>query len=408
VIGLPPHPVRRPSSWLPAVLAAATTALPAAGGVHYSGDQFRPLPARWNGFLPDLRHLRSPAGPLHDRYAAAARELERVPAPTADQLADLGALHLRLNRPADALAVLRPAARRFPDHFRLAANLGTAWQRVGDLPRAAEALDDAVRLAPPELRATEELHRSLVRLRLAERGRVPATPDALFPSPPPADAVGRVQGLLLSLPDDGRLLWLLGELAAEAGEVRTAAAILDGCVAEFGLGWPAVRARRQALQRQAADAEAAGHAPPSRLAFRSPRAFVRLVDPARLPPPTAGLNPLPWAVLGETEIDSRGRPTFLPYLDRLDGRRVELTGFVTPIGTAEPTAGVFLLTEAAVGCWFCEVPGPTQAVRVELPDGVAVAAPRGAVRVTGTLRLARGDPEGLPVMVVGAAVRPAD
>lgn len=386
-------------------------AAPAArAGVHYSGDAFRELPARWNGFLPDLRQLRTPAGPLHDRYAAALADLLRVADPTADQLADLGALHLRLNHPDRALAVLRPAARRFPDHFRLAANLGTAWHLTGDLSQAAAALDEAVRLAPPSLRSGEELHRTLVRRRLAEGpNRQPAASEALFPGPPPADAIARVQGLLISLPADGRLLWLLAELAVAGGDVRAAAGMLDGCVTEFGMQSPAVRARRQAVRAEADRLEKQGHAAPSRVPFKSPRAFARLIDPARLPPVTrGGLNPLAWAVLGETEIGPRGKPTFLPHLDKLDGLRVELPGHMTPIGTAEPEVAAFLLTEAAVGCWFCEVPGPTQAVRVELAAGTTTTIVRGAVRVTGTLRLNRDDPEGLPVTLAGAAVRAAD
>ena len=215
--------------------------------------------------------------------------------------------------------------------------------------------------------------------------------------------------MLLSLPADGRLLWLLAELAAAAGDVRAAAGMLDGCVTEFAMQSPVVRARRQAVRALADAAEKQGHAPPSRVAFKSPRAFARLIDPTGLSAVRRdAVNPLPWAVLGETEIDARGRPTFLPYLETLDGLRVELPGHMTPVGTAEAEVGAFLLTEAMVGCWFCEVPGPTQAVRVELPDGASVPVARGAVRVTGVLKLNRADPEGLPVTVVAASVRPAD
>lgn len=379
----------------------------ARAGVHYSGDRFRPLPARWAGFLPDLRQLRSPSGPLHDRYAAALADLEKVPGPTADQLADHGALLLRLNQPTQALAVLRPAGRRFPDHFRIAANLGTAWHLLGDLPRAAESLDDAVRLAPPDQRAGEELHRTLVKQRLTNR--TTDAPDRLFPEPPPTDALARVQGLMLSLPGDGRLLWLLAELALSAGDVRAAAGMLDGCVTEFAMQSPAVRARRQEVRALADLAEKQGHARPSTITFKSPRAFVRLIDPGRLPTVRSdAVNPLPWAVLGETEIDDRGRPTVLPYLEKINGLRVELSGHMTPIAPTADGVGEFLLTEAAVGCWFCEVPGPTQAVRVELPEGKTATVARTAVRVIGVLRLNLTDPEGLPVVVIGASVRAVD
>src|SRR5207249_11499746 len=69
----------------------------------------------------------------------------------------------------------------------------------------------------------------------------------------PSDAAAIVQQLALWLPADGRLLWQLGELANAHGDVRTAAAILDGCVTEFGLGVPELRRRRQQM-RAAADA----------------------------------------------------------------------------------------------------------------------------------------------------------
>src|SRR5262245_59451543 len=116
---------------------------PVRAGVHYSGETPNPLPARWRGFLLDHRTLRLLAVPtadvprgltlVHGTYADALLRLDGMTSLTADQLADLGALHLRLGRPAKAVEVLRPAARRHPTHFRLAANLGTAWQMFGDL-----------------------------------------------------------------------------------------------------------------------------------------------------------------------------------------------------------------------------------------------------------------------------------
>src|SRR5205085_6042095 len=68
----------------------------------------------------------------------------------------------------------------------------------------------------------------------------------------PEDAAAVAQRLALSLPADGKLLWQLGELAGAHGDVRTAAAIMDGCVTEFGLRSPELRAHRQA-NRAAAD-----------------------------------------------------------------------------------------------------------------------------------------------------------
>src|SRR5262249_50881231 len=156
---------------------------------------------------------------------AATRKL------TADEAADLGALYVRLGEPARAIDVLRPAVRAHPLHYRLAANLGTAWQAHGDLAQAAACLEQAVRLAPGKLQKVEALHLKLVRLRARERPGAQGLDDLFgvrFVGPSgkyepgklapaqrkalPAGAVALAQQLALWLPADGRLLWLLGEL----------------------------------------------------------------------------------------------------------------------------------------------------------------------------------------------------
>jgi tetratricopeptide (TPR) repeat protein len=412
---------------LRAAVAALLALTPSAvAGLHLSTETANELPARWRGFLADHRALRllalpGGASPLHDAYADARLRLEsaaRLRPLAADEAADLGALHLRLGDPAKALAVLRPAARTHPDHFQLAANLGTAWQRTGDLDQAAAALADAVRLAPPRWRPFEDAHLRLVRLRRAEGKAAATAPDDLFsvrwtgePGKPvrglPADAVAVAQQLALWLPADGRLLWLAGETANAGGDVRTAAAILDGCVTEFALGPDLLRRHRQAYRAAVEAADAANdHArfTPT-TAFRSARPLARTFDPSRLPAidPT-GPTPLPWAALAETTVGRRFPPTYLPFVDKLDGRRVTVTGHVRPGGDA----GGFLLTEYPVGCWFCETPDPTALVNVEPSAGTPTDAGRTAVTVTGTLRLNRTDPEGYLFRLTDATVKRSD
>src|SRR5690606_1034712 len=102
---------------------------------------------------------------IREEYLEARRKLEAKAGLTADEAADLGALHVRLGEPEKAVEVLRPAQRQHPEHFRIAANLGTAWQRLGDLPQAEVALRTAVSLAPREVRPAEELHLKLARER---------------------------------------------------------------------------------------------------------------------------------------------------------------------------------------------------------------------------------------------------
>ena len=400
-----------------APLAVVLLAPAARAGVYDTATDPPPLPSRWGGFLPDHRALRAAAverpadalpSPLRADFLAAADRLKKLDRPlTADESADLGAALLRLGRPTDAVAVLRPAARRFPDHFRTAANLGTAWQLAGDLDQAAAALADGVRLAPDRFRRAEEFHLKLVRLRLAEgaAARRPTAPDDLFGEKRPADDVAVVQALALALPADGRLLWLLGELAHAHGDVRTAAAILDGCVTEFGMSAPDLRTRRSAY-RAAADALARqpghdGHR--GTIVFRSARPLARRFDTSVLPPIRADRpNPLPWGLLAETELGGK-EPAFARHVAALDGKPVVLTGFVQPPGDAEQF-GSFLLLEYPVGCWFCETPDPSRLVAVELPPGMRVGRRPGLVKVTGTLTLNRTDPEDYPVRVTAARV----
>src|SRR5262249_33449005 len=152
-----------------------------------------------------------------------------------------------------AVPLLRAAHEAHPNHFGIVANLGTAWQLYGDLHQAALSLQQAVRLAPGKYQKVEEYHLKLVQSRLRE-GKGAQTLDNLFgicclgdgggyepgklaaaeKKKLPAHAVATVQHLALVLPSDGRLLWQLAELANAHGDVKTAAAMMDGCVTAFG------------------------------------------------------------------------------------------------------------------------------------------------------------------------------
>src|SRR3954447_17791283 len=178
--------------WLPAALAGLLI-LPAAAraGLYYSGETFAELPSQWRGFLIDQRSLRTaaakpagnaPAAPTPARYEEEATRLAKQARGgklSADEAADLGALYVRLGEVGKALEVLRPAQRGHPAHFRLAANLGTAWQLQGDLAQPAACLQQAVRLAPGKVQRAEELHLKLVRLR-AREARDSQSLDDLF------------------------------------------------------------------------------------------------------------------------------------------------------------------------------------------------------------------------------------
>ncbi len=429
-----------------AVLAVLFAVGPAAeGGLYCSKETIAELPGRWRGLLNDLRLLRNtavrpvngiPLSPLRDIYeteAARLRELRSAGQLSADQYADLGAYLVRLGEIEPALEVLREGHRQHPDHFAIAANLGTAWQLYGDLNQAAEALRLAVELAPENVRAVEKLHLRLVEARRREPPGT-QTPDDLFGinlldsgfqpggfdegrfSKLPKDAVAQVQRLALALPNDPRLLWLIGELANACGDVQVAAEVFELCVSQYGLSHPVLRTRRLAA-RQAAerrrldstDSRAEHEKHQTRFQPRSRRALlVRTFDPSTLPPvDPQGHNPLPWGLLAETDLGPRFPPAFPPRLKELNNLQVTLHGFMQPL-TDEADLPVLLLVEYPTACWYCEMPEMTGIVFVELKEGSSVPYTRNQVKVTGRLVLNAADPESFLFTIREAQVVEAD
>jgi tetratricopeptide (TPR) repeat protein len=415
-------------------------------GLYYSGEVYAELPSQWRGFLLDQRTLRNigvkpvaggPANPVRKRYEDAAAKLEKVSRErklNADEAADLGALYVRLGEPGKAVDILRAAQREHPNNFRLVANLGTAWQLQGDLEQAAVCLEQAVRLAPGKLQQAEEYHLKLVQSRRKESTKEEKLDDlfgvrfvdddgkynpgrlaAAERKKLPADAVAIVQQLALWLPADGRLLWQLAELANAHGDVKTAAAIMDGCVTEFAMRHPELRQHRQLARAAAEDlaknkvsvdtAKVAheGHAGSVRM--RSSRPLVTKLDATALPSIRGdAVNALPWSVLAQTALDRKFQPTFASYLRELDGKRISLNGYMQPLGQ-ELEMGAFLLIEYPVGCWYCEMPEITGIVLVELPEGKSVTYTRGPLQVIGKLKLNSSDPENFLYSIGKAQVK---
>src|SRR5215218_6400975 len=212
------------------------------------------------------------------------------------------------------------------------------------------------------------------------------------------------------MPADGRLVWQFGELCNAYGDVRSAAAALDGCVTEFALAAPDLRKRRT-LYRAEAD-ELAKKPEHERhrgtLKVKSTRPLLKAFDESLLPAVAADKpNPLPWPVLTATAIGAKGEPTFVKHLDKLDGKQVTLLGFMQPTKDAAALS-TFLLLEYPVGCWFCETPDPTGLLNVELAAGKTTEFRRGLIKVTGTLSLNRDNPEALLFTLKDARIGEAD
>lgn len=416
---------------------------PLLAGLYYSEEHFADGPSRWRGYLLDHAALRriaakptasAPASFLRLQYqkeASRLSSLARQRPLTPSESADLGALWIRLGEADRAVEILRPAQRSHPDHFQLTANLGTAWHRLGQMPQALSALEQSVRLAPPELKPAERLHLALVRSRNAERSDTPGldplvvlppmvTSGDYRPGPIPLDSskgptndtVNLVQRLGLWFPDDARLLWLMAELANLHGDFPMAAAMMDGCVTEFGLRDPRLLAHRHLL-RDAADRQSRDNSRAPKkdhdehLGWFKPRAnrpLVKKVVLEGLPPiDSRGVNLVPWDVIAETTVDRQARPTFHSYLRDLDGKKVQMKGYMQPLGD-DTDLGAFLFIEHPVGCWFCEMPQRSYIILVELPEGQSGRFSRERLRVTGKFLLNASDPENFFYVIRDAKV----
>lgn len=424
-----------------------------SAGLYSSYERYAELPSTWKGFLADQRMLRvaalapspqTPPSSFRQELTAAAERLQSKGAKnprTPDEAADLGAILIRLGKIDAALSSMREVAAAHPQHFALQANLGTAWEYAGNLEQAAEHLRQAVKLAPEQNKAVEQLHLRLVRWRM-QQSQSPAGLDKLFDvnftdqngkhllgklSPQeleklPPNAIALVQQLALWFPSDGKLIWQLAELTAVHGDLTTAGSLLDICVGEFGLSDPELRKSRQAIQTalktrgqtpigQTSQQEAhSGHGSAHQLVFKSRRPILpRPLDLKNMPAIKKGENHLlGWQLLAETAMDHRRfKPTYHAYLQKLEGEKVTLTGFMQPL-TDDLECTSFILVENPIGCWYCEMPDITGIVFASIEPGHAIKFTRNVIKVTGKLKLNSSDPEEFLFTIADAKVGEPD
>jgi tetratricopeptide (TPR) repeat protein len=214
-----------------------------------------PVPQSFREFQPTIGDLRTvasekPGNPtIKELYVNRAKDLQsKLATLTPLERVELGACLLRLNKPDQAIEVLRPAVSKDATGFMALANLAVAYQALEIYDRAIDSEEQALSQwpdSPPKgfskeqwawYRRVEKYHLLLLKLRQREKlqdARRPATDvDALFfrfefrgdrrpyrPGPlgpdhwfaeAPADAVAIVKQLLVWLPLDNRLYWLLG------------------------------------------------------------------------------------------------------------------------------------------------------------------------------------------------------
>jgi hypothetical protein len=227
--------------------------------------------------------------PLRKKYLDQRTELQvkaRTGRITTEERVNLSEYLIRLRQFGKAIDLLTPVLAQERSNFMVPANLATACQQDGQLIRAREYLSITKEMMPREwpgltveqlkwYRRAEEFQLKLVRLRNQElvgqpsgKAKPPETVDNLFDvafvgenghyeagkiapdqkAKLPRDAIAIVQQLLVWLPDDTRLYWLLGELMNAEGDVPAAATVFDECVWTRRYDAAALRVHRQIVQ----------------------------------------------------------------------------------------------------------------------------------------------------------------
>jgi tetratricopeptide (TPR) repeat protein len=285
------------------LLALGCLATPARAGLYNSADPVPPIPP---GRLPDtIKDLSSLAAPLKEgavptpgtvrfHYQSQLQFLEalrRERPLTVTECADLGACYIRFGKVREALETLRNQGDN--KHFLLQANLAVAYHAQGNWHQAVRAQQAALELWPnvhagwslQQLAWYRHVDRYYLRLlqarfreqELRESGRSPKgtnSPDQLdqlFPEVKfvgsdgktyeagalaramvdqlPHDALQVVVQLVVWLPGDNRLCWLLAELLNAGGFVEPAAEILQDLSWARRFGPPDLLAHRGVLRQ---------------------------------------------------------------------------------------------------------------------------------------------------------------
>jgi hypothetical protein len=304
----------RMRAFLTLALALGTAAAARAGVYNSAEPDEGPLHGNVLGnFRPTLITLQTIGAPkveverpLRRRYLLQEKLFDKVdPAKlSAEEKLNFSAVLIRRRRASDAMPLLISASRQHGDNFLLQSNLATAYHQIGDTAKAMGTMRDCLDLWPKELhelsepqkafltqigwmgsgaaasdsdkqryasfREAETYYLKLLRLRSREKPGPYDAVDALFDvnfvgdsgkfepgklakgekAKLPRNALEIVEQLLVWLPEDLRLYWLLGEVANAQGDVeniKAARKIFDELVWLHNVRAEEVKARRAAL-----------------------------------------------------------------------------------------------------------------------------------------------------------------
>ncbi len=426
--------------WLSVLVIGLWTPIytPVYAVLYYSLETTAELPSSWRGFILDHRELRqlnkietkkengsifiSSVLRIWEEKLVMQAELLRVRSSkqklTDVEWADWGAILIRLGKNAEALEVLKKGQKQFPKSFWILANLTCAWQLERNWDEAERSMREALDLVPPKLRSIEKIQLKYIEFRKNQKKADPEKFANLFDlsftdrdgkvvlrqlsreskAPVDKEMLAMIQRIALSFPNDGCLMWELSLLSNASGDVKMAKAFLDGCVLELNYSPRLLRQHRQIFKEEVdrlAKLPENEHRAlsQSRIAFPSNRPLIQTIDESLLPKiKDKGCNDLPWEILSFSHMNKSGGIIFHPYVDKLEGKKVQITGYMQPIND-ESEFNRFLLIEYPIGCWFCETPETNLIVYVESNMGKKIVFQKKVKKITGILKLNHHDPE---------------
>jgi tetratricopeptide (TPR) repeat protein len=219
-------------------------------------------PLTFEQFKIRLQEREGLRNPNLEKTTAAREAIQKRAAnePPLERTADW----LSLGQAGDVVTLLTPRTRDRELNYELLANLAHAHAQRGEWDEAVSRMGLAQDAELPanaspywkwkKQKIDAGPYMRWLRLRRDEAAHRPPVEDALPPaifgaSAKPKDVIAIVQQMVLDEPSDTYLLWLLGELYAEAGDVKSAYNLLDYCGFSRGLTQPkALRAKRDSLK----------------------------------------------------------------------------------------------------------------------------------------------------------------
>lgn len=112
--------------------------------------------------------------------------------------------------------------------------------------------------------------------------------------------------------------------------------------------------------------------------------------------PAVAQTAVSWETLAQVRLVRNGakfEPRFEPAVQRLDGQRVRVQGFMLPIDQQGAQSHFVLSANPVAGCFYCMPGGPESMIEVRLDR--AAAFTYDPLTLTGELELLLDDPMGM-------------